>query len=138
MLLATEGATGYPETMRTGLLLGNVDVLLKGASWVRNEVLGGNEAYKSCRVCGKRIIGLSRIWRKRCDMCGHRTCPQHLNGRTCRSCLDHGPPGSVKALSSRLESKLERLKHLHEKGLIDDKAYQQGKNALIEAFTKDP
>jgi hypothetical protein len=123
--------------MIAGLLLSDIDVLLKGASWVRDEVLGGDEAYKSCRVCGKQISAVSRIWRKRCRLCGHRTCPAHLSeGGACRTCVQEGPPGSVKALSTRLEAKLEHLKQLRDKGLIDEEAYDRGKAALIEAYTK--
>lgn len=128
----------YPSPMVAGLLLSDVDVLLKGASWVRDEVLGGDEAYKSCRVCGKRISAVSRIWRKRCRMCGHRTCPEHLSeGGACRLCVAEGPPGSVQAASSRLEAKLEQLKRLREKGLIDEGGYERGQQALIDSYTKE-
>lgn len=124
--------------MLAGLLLSDIDLLLKSASWVRDEILGGDEAYKSCRVCGKRISVATRVWRKRCRLCGHRTCPEHLTeGGACRTCVSEGPPGSVKALSTRLEAKLRELKKLHEDGLIDEEAYERGQAALIEAYTRD-
>jgi len=122
-----------------GLLLSDVDVVLKGASWVRDELLGGDEAYKSCRVCGKRISLVTRVWRKRCRLCGHRTCPEHLSeGGACLLCVREGPPGSVDALSSRLEAKLEHLRRLKEKGLVDQEAFERGQQALIEQYTHQP
>ena len=121
-----------------GLLLSDLDLLLKSASWVRDEVLGGDEAYKSCRVCGKRIFVATRLWRKRCRLCGHRTCPEHMSaGGACSKCVSEGPPGSVKALSARLEEKLRELKHLRDAGLLDEGAYERGQAALVESYTRD-
>jgi|APMed6443717190_1056831.scaffolds.fasta_scaffold15792_3 hypothetical protein len=122
----------------SGLLLRDIDVLLRGASWVREEVMGGDEPYKSCRVCGKRITVVTRLWRKRCRLCGHRTCPDHLApSGECHLCVREGPPGSVQALSSRLEAKLAQLKRLHEQGLLTDEAYERGQAGLIERYTDD-
>jgi hypothetical protein len=122
-----------------GLLLRDIDVLLQGATWVRDELLGGDEAYKACRVCGKRISAASRLWRKRCRMCGHRTCPAHLDGSgACHLCVAEGPPHSVEALSTRLEAKLAHLERLRNKGLITQESYERGQAALVEQFTKDP
>jgi hypothetical protein len=100
--------------------------------------MGGDEPYKSCRVCGKRITVVTRLWRKRCRLCGHRTCPDHLAASgECHLCVREGPPGSVQALSSRLEAKLAQLKRLHEQGLLTDEAYERGQAGLIERYTDD-
>lgn len=119
-------------------VLRDLDLVLEGAKWFQQELLGGNEAYKYCRVCNKRIPRVTRLWRKKCRLCGHRTCPEHMeSGGMCRTCVVEGPPGSVKALSTRMEAKLAQLKKMHEQGLLDDTAYAQGQRDLVSGFTRD-
>jgi hypothetical protein len=38
-----------------------LQLLLDGAKWLRKEMFGGDEGYKYCRVCGKRIPRATRI-----------------------------------------------------------------------------
>jgi translation initiation factor 2 beta subunit (eIF-2beta)/eIF-5 len=46
-----------------------------------------DEPYKHCPVCGKRIWGVTRSVRDKCEKCGHRVCNRHMkeNG-VCRKC----------------------------------------------------
>jgi hypothetical protein len=118
--------------------LRDLDLVIEGMKWFQQEVLGGNEAYKYCRVCNKRIPRVTRLWRKKCRQCGHRTCTEHMEpGRVCRTCVVDGPPGSVKALSTRVEAKLAQLKKMHEQGLLDTATYEQGQRDLVATFTRE-
>jgi len=119
-------------------VLSDLELVLESVKWFQKEVLGGDETYKYCRVCQKRIPRVTRLWRKKCRLCGHRTCPEHIEpGGVCRTCVFEGPPGSVKALSTRLEAKLAHLKKMHEQGLLNDETYAQGQRDLVTGFTRE-
>lgn len=101
-----------------------------------DKTLGGEEAYKSCRVCGKRIPRVSRMWRSKCSLCGHRTCNRHMgSGEICQAC--ERDDQTVRDSESTLDRKLEKLKAQFDRGLIDEAEFKEAKRLALKKFAEE-
>lgn len=99
---------------------------------------GNDDEYKFCRYCKKRIrkLSLKTVFfrRKKCSICGHRTCNKHmLENGVCKKCDRDGAPGHEENIIL-MKRKIKEFEKMKNEGLIDDVEFKELKMGILRDF----